>query len=66
MSLFVKRKTHFSFKKLSNRLKKKKYKKRNAETKNKRKSERPISICKLNMSPCLHIRPINLVVYKGS
>ena len=66
MSLFVKRKTHFSFKKLSNRLKKKKHKKRNAETKNKRKSERPISICKLNMSPCLHIRPINLVVYKGS
>ena len=31
-----------------------------------RKSVRPISICKLNMSPCLHIRPINLIVYKGS
>ena len=33
---------------------------------NKRKSERPISICKLNMSPCLHIVPIYLVVFKGS
>ena len=32
----------------------------------KRSSPRPISTRKLNMSPCLHIEPINLVVYKGS
>ena len=31
-----------------------------------RKSARPISIRKLNMSPCLHFGPIDLVVYKGS
>ena len=27
---------------------------------------RPISISQLNMSPCLHLWPINLVVFKGS
>ena len=31
-----------------------------------RKSVRPISTCWLNVSPRLHLRPINLVVYKGS
>ena len=36
------------------------------KTNQKRKSNRPISTCKLNMSPCLHFKPINLVVYKGS
>ena len=36
------------------------------KTNHKRKSNRPISTCKLNMSPCLHFKPINLVVYKGS
>ena len=29
-------------------------------------SPRPISIAKLNMSPYLHLQPINLVVFKGS
>ena len=29
-------------------------------------SPRPISTAKLNMSPCLHTQPINLVVLKGS
>ena len=29
-------------------------------------SPRPISTAKLNMSPCVHTQPINLVVYKGS
>ena len=29
-------------------------------------SPRPISINKLNMLPCLHLWPINLVVFKGS
>ena len=29
-------------------------------------SPRPISTAKLNMSPCLHTQPINLVVFKGS
>lgn len=28
-------------------------------------SPRPISTAKLNMLPCLHTQPINLVVYKG-
>ena len=32
----------------------------------KRSSPRPISTRKLNVSPRLHIEPINLVVYKGS
>ena len=32
----------------------------------KRLSPRPISTRKLNTSRCLHIEPINLVVYKGS
>ena len=32
----------------------------------KRKSPRPISTCKLNMSPCLHSKPINLIVFEGS
>ena len=32
----------------------------------KRKSPRPISICKLNVSPRLHFRPINLIVSEGS
>ena len=36
------------------------------KTNHKRKSNRPISTCKLNMSPCLHFKPINLVVFKGS
>ena len=36
------------------------------KTNHKRKSNRPISTCKLNMSPYLHFKPINLVVYKGS
>ena len=31
-----------------------------------RSSLRPISICQLNMLPCLHPRPIYLVVFKGS
>ena len=31
-----------------------------------RSSPRPISTGPLNMSPCLHFRPINLVVFKGS
>ena len=29
-------------------------------------SLRPISICQLNALPHLHLRPINLVVFKGS
>ena len=29
-------------------------------------SPRPISTAKLNISRCLHMQPINLVVYKGS
>ena len=29
-------------------------------------SPRPISISQLHMSPCFHLWPINLVVYKGS
>ena len=29
-------------------------------------SPRPISTAKLNTLPCLHMQPINLVVYKGS
>ena len=29
-------------------------------------SPRPISIGQLNTLPCLHLRPINLVVFKGS
>ena len=29
-------------------------------------SPRPISIGQLNTSPCLHLRPINLIVSKGS
>ena len=33
--------------------------------KDRRKSHRPISTGKLNASPRLHLRPINLVVYKG-
>ena len=33
---------------------------------NKRKSPRPISTCKLNVSPRLHIRPIKLIVYERS
>ena len=32
----------------------------------KRSSPRPISTCKLNISRCLHIRPINLIVFEGS
>ena len=32
---------------------------------NKWSSPRPISTAKLNMLPCLHTQPINLVVYKG-
>ncbi len=31
-----------------------------------RSSPRPISIGQLNMLPCLHLRPINHVVYMGS
>ena len=31
-----------------------------------RTSPRPISIGQLNVLPRLHLRPINLVVYKGS
>ena len=31
-----------------------------------RKSSRPISTPQLNMLPCLHPEPINLVVFKGS
>ena len=31
-----------------------------------RSSLRPISFCQLNMLPCLHLRPIYLVVFKGS
>ena len=31
-----------------------------------RSSPRPISTCRLNMSPCLHHRPINLIVFEGS
>ena len=31
-----------------------------------RSSPRPISTAKLNTLPCLHMQPINLVVYKGS
>src|SRR5947207_14714007 len=30
-----------------------------------RSSPRPISTGRLNTSPCLHLRPINLVVYQG-
>ena len=30
------------------------------------KVDRPISTDKLSMSPCLHFRPINLVVFQGS
>ena len=29
-------------------------------------SPRPISTCKLNTSQCLHIKPINLIVFEGS
>ena len=36
------------------------------KTNHKRKSNRPISTCKLNMSPCLHSKPINLIVFEGS
>ena len=32
----------------------------------KRSSPRPISTAKLNMSPCLHTQPINLIVHEGS
>ena len=32
----------------------------------KRSSPRPISTRWLNMSPCLHLRPINLIVFEGS
>ena len=68
MSLFVKRYSTFFFLNFLNTNCKQNRKSvaRIQDTKNKRKSERPISICKLNMSPCLHTRPINLVVYKGS
>ena len=31
-----------------------------------RKSPRPISMRWLNMSPCLHLAPINLIVFEGS
>ena len=31
-----------------------------------RKSPRPISTCSLNTSQCLHVRPINLLVFEGS
>ena len=31
-----------------------------------RTSPRPISTTQLNMLPCVHLWPINLVVYKGS
>src|SRR5207302_6016070 len=30
-----------------------------------RSSPRPISTGRLNTSPCVHLRPINLVVYQG-
>ena len=43
-----------------------KLKRKVKNTKNKRKSPRPISTCWLNMSPCLHLRPINLIVFEGS
>ena len=32
----------------------------------KRTSPRPISTAKLNTSLCVHLQPINLVVFKGS
>ena len=32
----------------------------------KRSSPRPISTAKLNTSLCVHLQPINLVVFKGS
>ena len=31
-----------------------------------RSSDRPISIGQLHTSPCFHLRPINLIVFKGS
>ena len=39
---------------------------KNTFTWTKRKSPRPISTHKLNTSPCLHFRPIKLIVYERS
>ena len=63
--MFVKRFSKF-LKILLRKQKNKSKRERQEIRRNKRKSPRPISTCKLNVSPRLHIRPIKLIVYERS